>query len=167
MKGAVFMKKGQSGLEFIVLLGFLLIVFLSFTVVIQEKIREQEMANQRSLSVQLADMIEQELLLAARVAPGYSRAFLLPRVLGKQPYNVTLENGDTLVITKNGEEYLRFLSVNVTLKKEEGASDNRIALLPESPMVYVQKNEYGRIFFRRDCVKEGKRLEQCAIDESE
>jgi hypothetical protein len=153
------MRRGQSGIEFIVLLGFLMIVFLAFSVAIQEQIREQQQLNQRDLSVQLADLVERELLLAQRVSPGFSREFELPRMLGNEPYTIELEGTDTLVITSSGEEYIRFLSVNVSVypggKKIMPGNIQRVILQKTDP--------YGYLYFNAECVKNDIPLKDCPL----
>ncbi|MBR9692834.1 hypothetical protein GOV07_02770 [Candidatus Woesearchaeota archaeon] len=161
--------RGQSGIEFIVLLGFLMMVFLGFSMVIQDKITEQHRVNQRDLSVQLADLIERELLLAARVNPGYSRDFDLPLSLGGEGYNVSLEGNDTLVINRIGEEYIRFLSVNVTrIFTSGGPVDERIVDFQGGHRtIYIQKNIWGCLYINRDCVEDGWALHECPVSSSE
>lgn len=138
-------RRGQNSLEFMILFGFLLIVFMGFTFVIQGKIREQQMANQQDQYTQLADMIEKEFLLASRVNTGYMRAFSLPFTLGGESYTATLEDNDTLVIkgTTSNNEYLRFLSVNVMMVNQGWRTLNTT--------VIVSKNDSG-IYVRNDCV---------------
>jgi hypothetical protein len=153
-------RQGQNSLEFIVLFGFLFIVFLGFSAAIQEKIREQNLLNQQAMYVQLADKVEREFLLASRVGAGYLRSFDLPLTLNGERYNVTLEDPETLVIrgTSSNNEYLRFLSVNVTLEKGTDYSDG---LVPEGKQtVFVQKNDTG-IYVRKDCVAAGLPVESC------
>jgi hypothetical protein len=89
-------------------------------------------------------MVEAEILLATRTSTGYMRAFSLPTVLANEPYNATLEDSETLVITGNSShnQYLRFLSVNVTLVPATPTQ------LPST--VIIEKNESG-LFIRNDC----------------
>jgi hypothetical protein len=137
-------RRGQNSLEFMVLFGFLFIVFIGFTFVIQGKIREQLLANQQDQYVQLADKIEKEFLLASRVNTGYMRAFDLPLTLNGESYTATLEDVDTLVIkgSSSNNEYLRFLSANVTMANPAWKALNAT--------VIVSKNDSG-IFVRNDC----------------
>ena len=137
-------RRGQNSIEFMVLFGFLLIVFVGFTVVIQGKIREQQVANQQDQYSQLADLIEKEFLLASRVNTGYMRAFTLPLTLNGEAYTATLEDPETLVIkgSLTNKEYLRFLSVNVTAVPP-GANALKTTVI-------VSKNDTG-IYVRNDC----------------
>ncbi len=160
------MRKGQSGVEFIVLLGFLILVFMGFAYIIQERIVEQQQANQRDLYIQLADKIERELLLASRVRPGYGREFEIPVALNGQDYNVTLEGKDTLVIRSNGEEYIRFLSVNVSLSP---TGEPRL-LVNESmstPKIIIRKNMWGDIYINRTCAAKGLTYRNCPVTQEE
>ncbi len=147
-----FFRRAQSSFEFIVLLGFMVVVFLGFFVAIETRIADQQQANRLSLYVQLADYVEKEVLLASQVKPGYIRSFPLPAVLQDEPYNLSLEDGDTLVIQglHSQNEYIRFLDVNVTLVPE---GDTSLSLLPSGDVnrtVIIEKNDSG-IYIRKDC----------------
>jgi len=160
------MRRGQSGFEFIILFGFLVLVFIGFAYIIQGRIVEQQLANQRDLRVQLADKIERELLLASRVRPGYGREFNIPVALGGQDYNVTLEGGDTLVIRSNGEEYIRFLSINVSLSPDQ---EPRLLVNESmsSPRIIVRKNMWGDIYINRTCAAKGLTYSNCPVTQEE
>jgi hypothetical protein len=138
-------RRGQSSIELVMLLAFLLLVFLAFTIIIQGRIREQRALNQLDLYIQVADKVEREMLLASRVNNGYIRSFDFPTTLNGEPYNLTLEGKDTLVVTGNysRNEYIRFLSVNVTLVPK--AVERNLS----NPAI-ITKNETG-IFIRNDC----------------
>ncbi len=157
--------RGQSGIEFIVLLGFLILVFLGFSFVINAKINEQHEANRQDLYAQLADKIEREVLLAARVRPGYSRQFTLPMTLDGELYEVHLETKDTLVIilSTSANEYLRFLSVNVTLYENPGPGGTNIFPDVNERDVIIQKNEWGELFMNRGCVRQDVAAPDCKI----
>jgi len=156
--------KGQVSIEFILLLGFMVVVFIAFVVVIQGQIRDQQQVRQLSLYSQLADKVEREVLLAERVNPGYSREFDLPLTLDGEPYNLTLEGKDTIVIRGNysENEYIRFLSSNVTGIETNGVpAVGTYVLLPANKLsVIIQKNSSG-IFFRKDCVQNGMNASAC------
>lgn len=165
--------RGQTSIEFIVLLGFLLIVFLAFSVVIQGKIREQQRLNRYDLYVQVADLVEKELLLAQRVHHGYIRSFDLPYQLDKQPYTVSLESGDSgstydsLVVRSGDEEYLRFMAVAVKLEGPvicDSDSGGCLLFPPDTPRVMVQKVRAvtDTIYLRYDCVEDGTAPDDCA-----
>jgi hypothetical protein len=154
-------RRGQNSLEFIVLFGFLFLVFIGFSAAIQEKMREQNLLNQQAMYVQLADKVEREFLLASRVGAGYLRSFDLPLTLNGETYNITLEDPETLVIrgTSSKNEYLRFLSVKITLERGTDPSDSLVPAGKQT--VLVQKNDSG-IYVRKDCVAAGLSVESCS-----
>ncbi len=157
--------RGQSSLEFIILIGFVIIIFLGFAAVIESRIVEQQTTNKQKLLVQLADKIEHELLLAEQVRAGYGREFELPRTLGAQPYNITLEGDDTLIITSGEEEYIRFLSVNVTLYPP---STPRLLVNASvnPPRIIIRKNKWGHLFINRTCAVKGLTYKTCPVNEN-
>lgn len=149
------MKHGQNSLELVVLLGFAVLIFLSFFVVIQGKIREQNMIQQQELYLQIADQVETEILTAAKVNNGYMRLFEMVMTLEGEPYTVTLEDKNTLAI--RGEysqnEYLRFLGVNVTTVPDPSGNYTIIPRPPARSSRYaliLQKNASG-LYIRNDC----------------
>ncbi len=158
-------RRAQGSFEFIVLLGFMVVVFLGFFVAIETRIADQQQANRLSLYVQLADYVEKEMLLASQVRPGYICSFPLPAVLQDEPYNLTLEDGDTLVIQGrySQNEYIRFLDVNVTLVPSGVTETNPDSFLPPGDVnrtVIIEKNDTG-IYIRKDCERQGLDLAAC------
>jgi hypothetical protein len=150
------MKRGQNSLELVVLLGFAMLIFISFFVVIQEQIRMQGEVRQQELLIQVADLVETEFLTAAKVNDGFMRRFDLPLTLDGQPYNISLEDTNTLVVegAYTSNEYLRFLGVNVTVINSQ--ADNVIVPRPVDPAyaLLIQKNASG-LFIRNDCAVVG------------
>lgn len=162
------MRRGQSSFELIILIGFLFIIFLGFVIVIQTKIKEQNLIQQEDRYVQLADLVEKEILLASKVRPGYMREFTLPKTLGNEPYNLSLEGGDALVIkgAYSQNEYIRFLSVNLYFNQSRTSVDGNI--LPEGKhSVIIEKTDWTantgeyNLLIRQDCVKAGEDFLHC------
>lgn len=151
------MRRGQNSLEFILLVGFLIIVFVGFTVLLEKRSTAQHAANQQALSAQLADLVEREVILASKMRNGYTRSFDLPSYLGTEPYALTLGGADNgLVCTTQYGEHIRFLSVNVILVPDALAPSSRAL----AGRIIVQKNESG-VYFRNDCVANGKTVLTC------
>lgn len=151
------MRRGQTGTEFIILFGFLLIVFMVFFVAMQNRVTDQQFFNREILYSALADKVEQELLLAAQVKPGYMRDFELPLTLDGEPYNVTIED-NTIVIKGNysQNEFLRFLGFDVNFVPGGATS----VLTGSSRLVIVERTATG-VFIRKDCVSAGQTADTC------
>ncbi len=148
-------------------------IFLGFFFVIHGKIREQNLLNEHDQYVQLADLIEKEVLLASKSNFGYLRAFTLPNELNNEPYRVVLEDGtafgapgggtggDTLVITGtiSGTEYVRFLSVKLFF--QDAPSDGVYSFPTNGAPLILEKREVVTqyvLLVRNDCSS----LEKCS-----
>ena len=107
-------KKGQSSVEFMILVGFLLFAFVTFMAVISgnmsDKIRERQ--NQRLYDVAIA--VRSEIDLAHGSMDGYSRSFNLPLDAGGKDYEVILDGGLVSVRTVDGSHALALTTKNVT-----------------------------------------------------
>lgn len=156
------MGRGQISLELIILFTFIVLVFIAFLGIVQTKILEQREERSVDLYAQLTDIVEREVLLAERVRPGYRRQFELPPTLEGEAYELTLEDGDTLVIKGNAtaREYLRFLSVKVTGVESPPSGGIFHVRNGTNPLVIITKNSTG-IHFRKDCVAAGKNASAC------
>ncbi len=108
------MKKAQASTEFVLLITFMLLVFIIVTIMVQKQLIQAKEQKNEALAKQLADEINNELKLANEVNPGYYREFYLPTLIGGNPYNMTLESDEDLIINLNGKEYVFFLNYNAT-----------------------------------------------------
>ncbi len=112
------MRRAQAAIEFMVLSGFMILVFSTFFLVVQQ--RSQVLAEQNRLEEvsRVSDRISDEIRIAGRVRPGYERTFVLPPLIDEDPYTVQLiplEAPSEVIITYgDGEEYVTFLDVNLT-----------------------------------------------------
>jgi|GEM_PF-2497906 len=159
-------RRGQNSLEFLVLLGFMTVVFLGFFFAIESRITEQSRVNREAQYVQLADLFEKEVLQASKVKAGYVRAFTLPETLNNELYNFSLEDQDTLVIKGlETNEYIRFLAVNVTIVNPEivCSDESDDILCRQNKRVVLQKNESGLYLMKRCAVYECG-IDPCGLD---
>lgn len=125
------MRRAQTAVEFLVLVGFMLFVFTAFFLVIQERsasFKQQQYYSEISF---VSDLLVQEVRLAQLVRSGYRREFSMPSNAVGDEYVVTLVDGVELSIRRavpadgNGgggigslDEYVVFLPVNVTIDEE-------------------------------------------------
>lgn len=126
--------RGQAAIEFLILSGFMLIVFTTFFFVIQER---SDLQRQRQQGIELqsiADVIEQEVLLASQVSDGYNRTFELPRRLAGREYDISLYpasgSPSEVVVRTSEEEYIVFLAVNLTADSRVQPGFNQITKMP-------------------------------------
>lgn len=162
--------RGQSSFEFIILLGFMFIVFFAFFIIINNRVAEQHQINSRNEYKQLADMVEKEFVLASSVTNGYSRIFELPKTLNGESYNISLEKGDTqladtlIVKGESDNQYIRFLSVKVFINNSLSgpcSSSGDSLLCPGLPYIIITKDKQGILRVRKDCVNESNMAPDC------
>lgn len=107
-------KKSQSAIEFVILVGVMLFIFLAYSYVFQQNTGEK-MREKRILIVQdLALTIQNEIDLATTSRDGYERTFDVPEKLLNIGYNVSLVGGFVYVVTEDGLNALALPVRNVT-----------------------------------------------------
>ncbi|MFB6294174.1 MAG: hypothetical protein ABEI97_00280 [Candidatus Nanohaloarchaea archaeon] len=89
--------RGQSSLEFIVMLILVLLVFTSFVTLFSGKHVDALERERRRIALSVADRAAFELDLALVEGEGYSRTFELRESIGVQDYNITV-NGTTVLL---------------------------------------------------------------------
>lgn len=112
-------RHGQTAVEFLVLLGFMTLVFTLFLIVVSQR---TAFSNEQARYLELrsiGETIEQEVSLAYRVAPGYARTFELPLTVDGKSYVVDLRPlppspASEVIIRTDEFEYVLFLPVNVS-----------------------------------------------------
>ncbi|MFT4260822.1 MAG: hypothetical protein ACMXX9_00125 [Candidatus Woesearchaeota archaeon] len=114
------MKKAQSSIEFMILIGFAMIV-VSVTLALISSDAERRFTAQNEAAVQeLFDVIETEINLA-RISPAiYTREFFLPQVLQGQNYSISLADQIELVVNFNNNTYVHFLNQSVSGNLQKG-----------------------------------------------
>lgn len=108
-------RRAQTAIEFLVLLGFMLLVFTAFFAVMHERssiILEQ---NRYGELIAIGEVIQDEAVIASRVHNGYRRVFDLPRAVQGEPYTVKLDDSTEIVIKTAEQEYILFLPVNMSI----------------------------------------------------
>lgn len=122
-----YIKRGQGGIEFIVILGFVLLFFVGIFAVIQSNRVEKEKQNEDVLLQNLALDVRDELNIAAEASEGYMRNFTVPpNVLGID-YDINVSDGYVYLTSERYSVTYRCAQVNGnlikgtnTIKKENG-----------------------------------------------
>ncbi len=123
-------RKAQSSTEFTVLTSFMLLIFIVFFILIQQKmVQLQEDRNLETIR-QIGDIINNEINLAESTQDGYSRVFSLPITLGNDPYGVEFQQGE-IIITYKDITYPLFLSIAVE-NYSLSPGENRISHLNDT-----------------------------------
>ncbi len=151
--------RGQSGPEFIILFGFLMLVFLVFLIALNNRYVEQRRLNQELLYASIADRFAMEVSIAAQVEAGYRRQFTLPLTLKGEHYNITLGSDDSIVVSgvRAENDYVRFLDTPITLV---GGPPNTV-FPDDNPTVIIEKHPVFGVRIRKDCVANGVPVEDC------
>ncbi|MFH1649565.1 MAG: hypothetical protein ABIA93_03380 [Candidatus Woesearchaeota archaeon] len=86
------MRRGQVSMEFIILLGMLIVILMSFMGVLATLTQDKLDEKGRELMLDLGRSVQSELILAAEVEPGYTRRISIPEKLEGIPVNVSNDN---------------------------------------------------------------------------
>jgi len=106
-------KKGQSSLEFVMLVGFVLLSTGMFLVVIQNNLISAQDAQNQEMVDQVIHVLESEILYAEQSGVGYTRNMFLPTNLGGLDYNISsYAEGREIVVTFKEKKYVYFRTEN-------------------------------------------------------
>jgi len=83
-------KRGQSSIEFTVLISFMFFVFVVFFYVVGSRFAQIRTDNDRLMLEDYGDYLKSEVSLAAGAADGYSRVFFVPDSLNNRKYRVDI-----------------------------------------------------------------------------
>lgn len=123
-------RKGQNATEFVILAGFMILVFLLFFVVIQQKIIEATEEKNDAAAEQIMSIVTTEIKTAESVTDDYYRTFSVPSSLNGLPYNISIISGiagsTEIVITYAGKERVYFLDQYVNANSTVGKGKNNI-----------------------------------------
>jgi len=122
-------RRAQAAIEFLVLFGFMLIVFTVFFLIIEQRsAQRQERAELAELAA-IGAAVREEVALATRVHDGYNRTFLLPAAVSRGSYTLSLAPASLpteLAISDGQDEFVVFLPANLTAGSRLRPGHNRI-----------------------------------------
>ena len=108
------MKRGQSAIEFLILVGAMLFVFVLFLGLFQKNIGEKIVEKRNYALTELALTIQNEINLASEASNGYSRTFEIPKDILGSDYDVNITSGMVYARTRDGVHALALPAQNVT-----------------------------------------------------
>jgi len=129
--------RGQTSIEFLILFGFMLIVFLSFFVIIQQYVTSSHANHIQNALVEVAQVVEEELLLANQVNPIYKRQINLPATIVEQIYSVYIVDNTELILNTTNYEYLIFLPFNVSTVPDGSFIVSQNVIIKNDSGIYV------------------------------
>lgn len=103
-------RKGQSALEFVILIGFALMMISVLLIVFQGNLERMNAERDEALINQMFNLVLSEISFAEISRPDYNRTFYLPINLGSQPYSLKLESKFEVVLDYAGEKRVMFLT---------------------------------------------------------
>jgi len=110
----MFTRRGQVAIEFIVLVGFMLVAFTIFFLALQENLSDKFSERQDKKVKEIAVTVKNEIDLAFHSSDGYRREFsLAPDVYGKD-YNISVNESVVYVVTVDGKHAISFAVKEVT-----------------------------------------------------
>jgi hypothetical protein len=104
--------KAQSSVEFVILVTFMLMVFVTITIVIQSRTSEAQDIENMNYAEQLKDIVFNEITIAESMPYNYTKNFYLPRFIDGNNYTLEINEGAELVINFRSKEYVYLLNKN-------------------------------------------------------
>ncbi len=111
---------GQATIEFIILIGFMFLVFALFAALLHTRTGQVITLNNQLKMQEIADILITEADLAETIGDGYSRTFELPYTLSGFNYTVTLQDQEDLVLNYKEEQFIYFLNQPVFGQPSQG-----------------------------------------------
>ncbi|MGE0793099.1 MAG: hypothetical protein AB7V77_02895 [Candidatus Woesearchaeota archaeon] len=108
------MKKGQSAMEFVILLTFMILVFSGFFLVIQTKILDVSESNEKTYLKELNNIVLNEVDLASTSKPDYHHPFNIPTNIKGKTYLIEILDNQEIVTLYENYEQINFLTTNIT-----------------------------------------------------
>lgn len=126
-------KKGQSAIEFIILVGAVFFFFIAFSFAIQGNIADKTKEKRDLIINDIGLTVQDEVNLASQSSDGYLREFKVPPNLLGYEYDISIVDGWVYVRTTNGKHATAYPLAPVIGEIQKGT--NRIR--KESGQVYL------------------------------
>ncbi len=102
-------RKGQSGLEFLILIGFALMIMSVLIFLFSQNILDIERDRRDVIVDQFYNTLISEIELAHSARPYYERYFYLPSNLDGFEYSLEIRSDEEIVLEFKEDVYVRFL----------------------------------------------------------
>jgi hypothetical protein len=117
------MKQAQAGMEFVYVMGLVLLISTIIIVVAGSKLGDIQNQARLAQLVDVARSARQEIFIAADVEDGYRREFILEQKIRGRPYNITT-SANTLLVSE-GELEILYTVPQVTGNFQKGQNTIR------------------------------------------
>jgi hypothetical protein len=132
-------QKAQSAIEFFILIGSMLFIFVTLLGLISGNIGQKEYQKRDIAAKELALSLQDEINLAQAASDGYSRQFKMPFTTLGYDYNVTLVDGYVYVQSLDGKHALALPGYNAS-GQPVVIGDNNIT--KRNGTIYLNKYNY-------------------------
>lgn len=106
-------KKAQVGVEFMIIMGALLLFVSIFLLIIQSNTEDKRYQREDILIKEVALTVQNEINLALKSGDGYIREFELPGKIGELEYEIDVDSGIVYVRTDDGRHALTLPVIEV------------------------------------------------------
>jgi hypothetical protein len=123
-------KKSQTAVEFVILTGVMIMVFLIVYILVQQKIITATENRNDAAAQQIIDLLINEIKVAQSVSDGYTRYFNMPTYLNNLEYTISIIPGlpgtTEIVIKYYDKEKVYFLEESVNKTSTVSVGLNKI-----------------------------------------
>jgi uncharacterized protein (UPF0333 family) len=102
--------RGQSSIEFVLLVTAVLFFFVIFLFVVNTRIAEAQQEANRQELYSIGEYLVEELTLATISTSGYIRTFYLPPTINSLDYTISIVDGSVYIRTDDGKHAASFSS---------------------------------------------------------
>lgn len=107
-------KRGQSALEFLILVGAVLFFFTGFFIIIQQQIAFKKFEEINRDFKDVAENVQEEINLAKSASDGYMRDFEVPETVNGLNYEINISDDLIFIKSESGKYALSLPVSNVT-----------------------------------------------------
>ena len=116
-------QKGQSAIEFVIIVGAVTFFFLAFLVALQQNLADERERNIDFTAKEVALTVQNEIDIASKATDGYSRSFDLPQRLLNSDYSINIVGQNSVYLnTADGRHGLSLPVANVTGNVQKGTN---------------------------------------------
>ncbi len=119
------MKKAQSAIEFVILVGAVLFFFLAFLFALQLSSVDKNRENKNFVIKEIALTVQNEISLATESSDGYYREFEIPNNILGSEYDIDIIEDLVYLNTTDGKYAIAFPVANVTGEINVGVNSIR------------------------------------------
>ena len=118
------LKKSQTSIEFLVLIGTVMFFFVLFFIAIHENMSDKIRERQNIMFKEVALSVQDEINLALKSSEGYERSFNIPNDINGKSYEINLVEGTVYI--KSDDEKISMAFPVASVSGEVVKADNII-----------------------------------------